>query len=601
LAPAVLRPDLLPDPVPDRIKLMSPQQRGASPVLHSSWSSVFRVDVVAGSSPETRYLVAHDGIQGSIVRRFDGDLDDVRGLGDRALPFSVLPPSPRVLIIGAAGGHEILASLALGAGRVTGVELNPVTVGLLRDELADYSGRIAHHPKVELVNAEGRSFIERDATRYDLIWYVAPDSYSAMNAASSGAFVLSESYLYTAEMIVAALEHTTGGGVVCAQFGEVAFDTKPNRTTRYLATAREAFRRLGISAFGRHVLMSTAPGLFSHATILLSREPFTTEQVERFRAAAAAIPDARVWHAAGSRMPPGARHPVNRVISLPAEELASWQSRHPYDVSAVTDDSPFFWHFVRFRDALARPWGERGVIWDPEDATGERMLLTLLAFSALFAAVFLGLPLVLVRETWRRVPCKGRATVYFAALGLGFMFFEVCLIQKLTLFLGYPTYSLTVTLFALLVFSGLGSLLSTRYRRRNRTLLWLLAGIAALTLVYQFGIGPLAVRLAGTALAVRVAVAALLLAPLGLCLGAFMPLGLATVSSLSEHPREYVAWAWATNGFFSVVASVLATVLSMTFGFRAVLLLGFTIYAVGVAALAPVPAPVRAEPEELRG
>jgi hypothetical protein len=81
-----------------------------------------------------------------------------------------------------------------------------------------------------------------------------------MNAATSGAYVLSESYLYTVEMLETALAHLTPGGIVCAQFGEMDYVRKPNRTTRYLTTAREAFRRVGMEDFGRHVLVATSPG-----------------------------------------------------------------------------------------------------------------------------------------------------------------------------------------------------------------------------------------------------------------------------------------------------------------------------------------------------
>ena len=54
----------------------------------------------------------------------------------------------------------------------------------------------------------------------------------------------------------------------------------------------------------------------------------------------------------------------------------------------------------------------------------------------------------------------GKSNLEVSALGLGFMFFEITLIQRLTLFLGYPTYSLTVTLAAILVSTGIGALLS---------------------------------------------------------------------------------------------------------------------------------------------
>jgi spermidine synthase len=597
-------PALAPEPVPDRIKSMSPQQLGEQRVLFSSWSPLFRVDVLPGFTPERLYVLAHDGIMGSTVRRFDGDLRALAAFDAEvtSLPFAVLPPGPDVLIIGAAGGHEILASLYFGARRVSAVELNPVTVSLLRRDLAAYSGRIAEHERVELVNAEGRSFVAADRRPRDLIWFVAPDSYSALNAASSGAFVLSESYLYTVEMIEGALERLAPGGILCAQFGEVSFERKPNRTTRYLATAREAFRRRGTLDFDRHVLLGAVPGLFTTATILLGREPFRAEQVERFAAQSAQVPGARVWHPAqaGGEV---ARHPVREVISRPTEELAAWLAAYPYAVTPVTDDSPFFWHFARFRDAWARPWGERSPVWDPEDATGERMLLVLLGFAAGFGALSLLLPLALARDAFREMPCKARAGLYFAALGLGFLFFEVCLIQRFTLFLGYPTYSLSVTLFALLVASGLGSWLGGRVgARRNRALLWLVAGLAALVAFYTTSLGGVFAAFAASALPARAAVAALLLLPLGLCLGAFLPLGLRTVAALGPRPREYVAWSWAVNGFFSVVSSVLATILSMTLGFQALLGVALFVYAVGAAAFSRVPEPRGArEPDPSQG
>jgi spermidine synthase/MFS family permease len=584
----------LPDPVVDREKWNSPQRLGPK-LLFTRWSSVFRVDVTQSFRPEMELYIAHDGNLGSNILRFDGDLSGMnRFLKDvRSSPFSVLAAEPKVLIIGSAGGHEILASLYFGASHVTAVELNPVTVSLLTDHYADYSGRIAEHPRVTLVNGEGRSFIKRDPGRYDLIWFVAPDSYASMNAASSGAYVLSESYLYTQEMIREAFGHLEPGGVLCLQTGDIGFATKPNRSARYLSTAREALHSLGIDAFERHVLVSSTPEFLNMVTILLRNEPFTQEQVAAFRANAKKVQpigkETTVWHP----REPGAAitHPVQRVISLPPAQLARWRRTYPYDISPVSDDAPFFWHFTGFRDAVFDPPDRHDQIYDPEDAKGERVLVLLLLFVTLFAAAFLLLPLVTIRDVWHRMPHKRQALAYFAALGLGFMFFEISMIQKLTLFLGYPAYSLTITLFALLVFSGIGSLLSGRYaEHRNRALLTLLAGLVALTLFYQFGIGWLVDLFIGAPLALRALLALACLAPLGLCLGAFMPLGLASVAALTPHREQYVAWAWAVNGFFSVVSSVLATMLSMTFGFRWVLFLALVIYGVGVAALTRIPA-----------
>jgi MFS family permease len=181
---------------------------------------------------------------------------------------------------------------------------------------------------------------------------------------------------------------------------------------------------------------------------------------------------------------------------------------------------------------------------------------------------------------------------------MGFMFLEIALIQKLTLFLGYPTYSLTVTLFALLLFTGLGSLASARWgARRDRSVIVLFVATAALSLAYQAGLGPLVTHLGGAPLGVRIVVAVVLLAPLGLCLGAFMPLGLLTVSRLSPHAPEFVAWGWAVNGFASVVSSILAVILSMVIGFNAVLTLAIAFYLLAALTLIALPDGPRARPE----
>ena len=584
-------PSRLPDPIPDGVKSMAPKEAGPPQVLFSRWSPVFRVDVLPTPDPAAVFL-SHDGTVGSAMHRFDGG--DPAALtnydtADHSYPFKLLKPAPTVVIIGAAGGNEILAALHFNASHITGVELNPVTYSLLTTHFADYTGHLAENPRVTLINAEGRSFMKRRRERFDLIWFVAPDSYAAMNAATSGAFVLSESYLYTTEMIVDSLEHLAEDGLICTQFGEIDYQHKPKRTLRYLSTAREAFRRLGIEDFDRHVLVGTSPGfhIFTYSTILLKRSPFTESDVARFLDATTKVTGAEVRHAWTRQ---DSDDPISRVIALPGQDLDRWYEQYLFDVRPVSDDSPFFWHFVRFKDALRGPveYGVRS----PEEGIGERLLLLLLCVAAVFAALFLLAPLLVIRGVWGTIPYKWRAGVYFAALGAGFMFLEVSLIQRLTLFLGYPTYSLTVTLFALLISTGFGSLLSEHFvARRDAAMLTLGALLLVLVAFYERGLNPLVDHAIGWPLAWRVTLAVALLAPLGLCLGVFMPLGLRTVAAVTPHAEEFVAWSWAVNGFFSVVSSVLATILSMTVGFNLVMLAAAAVYLIGIAALRGIPAP----------
>src|SRR5262249_34924962 len=153
-------------------------------------------------------------------------------------------------------------------------------------------------------------------------------------------------------------------------------------------------------------------------------------------------------------------------------------------------------------------------------------------------------------------------------------------------FLGYPTHSLTVTLFALLVSTGIGSLLTDRLASGWKRVLPVYVVILVLLVAfYEVALSAIVARGIGWPFPVRVVATAVLLAPLGLCLGAFMPLGLRAIANLTVHREEYVAWAWATNGFFSVVSSVLATVLSMSMGFWWVMVCGAAAYVVGILAL----------------
>jgi hypothetical protein len=586
-AAGVARPALVPEPVADASKGIRPD----TPRLFSAWDPVFRVDVVEGFAGV--HLVYHDGLRGSGMHRFDGDLATLARFerDPRSLAFRVAErPAARVLIVGSAGGHEILASLFFQAEQVTAVELNATTVSLLTDHFADHTGRIAFDPRVRLVNAEARSFLARDDQRYDLIFFVAPDSYSAQNAATAGAFVLSESYLYTTEMIEESLGRLSEGGVLVIHFGEFDYERKPNRTARYVATARHALERMGAHDGDRHFLVATSREFIPLSTILVKRDPFTQREVERFLENVGRVPGMVARHAPGRAFDDGA---VNRILALPAEALPAWYASHPYDVSPIHDDAPFFWHFARFGRVL-REFFEplHGV--DPEDAIGERLLLALSAIVTSFAACFLLLPFVAIRETWAALPHRARSFGLFAALGTGFMFYEIALMQKLVLFLGYPTHSISITLMALLVSTGIGSFATTRYRGSSGQVVGaLLAAVAALTLFYQYGMGPLTEALLGAPLGVRAGVAFLALVPLGFVLGAFMPLGLASLAASTPHREVYVAWGWAVNGFFSVIGSVLTTVLSMSYGFRIVLFLGLLAYVAAAALLHGLAAPSR--------
>ncbi len=585
LGAGVVDSDLIPRVRPEASKIDP-----AKDASYSEWGPVFRVDVMQAAIFGDSALLVHDGTFGSAMHKFDGDAEALTryDADPRALPFAVLgDPPERELIIGSAGGNEILASLHFDAPHIEAVELNPVTVSLLTDHFADWTGHLPDRPEVDLHQGDGRTYLARSDDSYDLIWYVAPDSYAANNAASSGAFVLSESYLYTSEMITESLEHLTDDGVMVVQFGELAFDEQPNRTARYVVTARSALREIGVEEAGDHLLVAVYRSGSSGdlATIMVKRTPFTSEEITAFESTVPKLDDVRIAHVPGGEPgPEKGTQLVGRLASGSAAEVEAIVADHSREIAAISDDAPFFWHFTEFRTVLGdffRPIEAH----DPEDSIGERVLILLLGVAVAFAAVFLLLPFLAIRRQWHTFSAKGVSGAYFAALGLGFMFFEITMIQRLVRFLGYPTYSLTVTLAAILVSTGIGALVSKRFTANPvAALRILLALLAILTLFYRFGLDAVTDSLQAQGLGVRVVVAVLALIPLGLCLGVFMPLGLTQVSHLGGDGEAYVAWSWAVNGFCSVIGSVLTTILSMALGFHTVQTIALAFYVVAFVA-----------------
>jgi len=268
------------------------------------------------------------------------------------------------------------------------------------------------------------------------------------------------------------------------------------------------------------------------------------------------------------------------LVQADGQERQELLARLPYLVDATTDDTPFFFRSYRWSELLKDPL-ETG----QTTALGQLVLLLLLVALSLLGAILVLGPLVVFRRRDVLGTPRQRWGIlsYFLAIGLGFMLFEISLMQRFVLFLGYPTYSLTVTLSSLLVSLGLGSFLSRRWLGHER---WALPvavlGLGLMTLFYRYGLPVLQSPLLSVALPLRVAFTVAVLTPLGLLMGAFFPLGIRSASAVHH---DLVPWAWGINGCASVTGTVLAVVLAMTFGFAWVWSLSIAVYALGVAAL----------------
>ena len=371
----------------------------------------------------------------------------------------LLEPTPRVLVIGVGGGIDIMNAVWQGASHVTGAELQPITVKLLRGPLlTKWTGGVLARPEVELVASEGRHYVRSHDDRYDIVQITAVDTFSAQ---TTGAYVLAESYLYTVEAFQDYLSHLTDDGVLSIVVGDIAVpSTVPSaHAMRMALVAREALRRRGAADPQSHILLvADHSSRWSWGNLLVKRTPFTAEELRRVR-------EFITGNGFVVRLAPGdpGDPAMTRLLDAPDAELDQLLRAADYAVDPVTDDRPFFFHGLKWRAVLGGLVTARKEFWFyPGSLTGQIMLVMMLGQALLVGGALIVLPLV--RRGLGQLPRMTSLAflAYFLGLGLGFLMIEISFVQKYVLILGYPTYSLSVTVCSLLMSAAAGAALCRR-------------------------------------------------------------------------------------------------------------------------------------------
>ena len=496
---------------------------------------------------------------------FDGNLDTVSFLRyDVANLAHYLKQDAKVLIIGTGGGRDVLSALVFGQRQITGVEINPLIVDAVRNRYGDYTGHVYNHPRVNIAVDEARNYIARSRETFDIIQASLIDTWAATAA---GAFALTENNLYTTQAFATYYQHLSDDGILT--MSRWYFDWRPEETLRLVALSLAGWRSVGVSDPAAHLMLvarlvdvGQRQGL---ATLLMKRSPFTTAEVRTIEDVAADM-GFTIFYTPLTRADP-------RVAALvAAPDTAAYCAAYPKNIEPPTDDRPFFFNTLRLKDFLTQPTLLGGLL----------LIVALLTLLAVLTPL-----LLFARQQVRAVSGAGRMMLYFVGIGLGYMLLEMPLMQRFILFLGHPTYALSVVLFSLLLCSGLGSY-STQtvpaegLRRRLRLALM---GVIAIGLLYLVVLPGTLQRLIGLTLGLRIGLTVLLLAPLGLLMGMPFALGMALIRGGLKAPVEsserhaLIPWFWAVNGSASVLSSVVAVVLATTLGFSAAMAAGLGAYA----------------------
>ncbi len=528
--------------------------------------------------PIEQHLLKIDATAGTVLTAFDGDLGGLEHLKfDVTNVAHYMRPDSKVLVLGAGGGRDILSALAFEQRSITAVEFNGDIIDTVNKTFGDFTGHLDKHPKVAFVHDEARSFVARSDETFDIIHVSFTDTFAATAA---GAFVFTESSLYTVEAWEDFLEHLGPGGVI--SFSRFYVRGIPGEAYRLAALASASLARFGVARPRDHILMvvrmlpeRTEPGPDGVATILVSNEPFSAADLETVREVSRRLKFDVVLDPSSS--------PDPTLAAIAGGNAADIIAGYPIDVSPPTDDSPFFFHMVRAADIFDRRLWDKGVL--TTDLLDPALVLgSLLAIVVILTVLFIAVPLALTAD---RGALRGSLPLFlfFGSIGLGFMLVEVSQLQRMNLFLGHPTFGLSVVLFTLLLSSGVGSYMTERISPNGVSRQALLALVGLVAALAAFGLlTPVAVReLQGQTTPVRVLSAAVFLFPIGVFMGTAFPLGMRVASSRAA---GITPWLWGFNGAASVCASVLAVAIAINLSISASFWIGFSWYVVALGAFA---------------
>ncbi|HVF85112.1 MAG TPA: hypothetical protein VM821_03960, partial [Abditibacteriaceae bacterium] len=539
-----------------------------SRIVETRWNAFARTDIVSDSALPDSYYVYTNGNVPTNMMKWDGQNSTIppiiqsfplmnwvyanAPLGEKAGSSTRNNKSPlkrqgAVFSIGPGGGLDALAAVHYGAVRFDGAEINPSIVGMMRD-YREYNGGIYERPEIHVETADGRAAIReaaREGKRYALV-------YSALTktATAGQGMALLESFIYTQDAFNDYWNALDSDGQIA-----VVTDQAP-LVARLFTTTLAMMQTHGINSQAAcgHIAIAadhSESGPYRYAFIV-SKKPFSSTQTYDLSASTAIGSISGMWIPGRASL--DEMGPYSQVASgkMSLDGFINWWRAAPgapvpIDVSPAPDDRPF---------VLDLTFGVQPLFW--------QMAIFALVLGLGLGALSWSFPSANDKQSTNRVldgaPQIARTgqlacLLYFTLLGVGFMLIEIPLMQKLILPLGYPTLSLTVLLFSLLLGGGLGAWLSQQQSSQS-----LLRYTAFCSLGVVLFAGALIMLLPvvddvllGLPIVTRCIVAGAILFPLGVLLGSPFPGGMRLFSTVFEGRTPLL---WGLNGVASVVGSI---------------------------------------------
>jgi hypothetical protein len=561
--------------------------RDKSWVEFARWNAISRVEVDRQADNARSIVIDADAstyVMNADPHHWEGTDWQKNLMASPPALANVLRPHGEYAIIGPGGGVDVLRAVANGSPSVTGIEINPIIANaIMRGRYADYSQHLYQRPEVHLQVTDGRSFVRNARQLFDVVQMTLVDTWASTAA---GAFALSENSLYTVDAFREYFEHLKPDGMIAITRWEFQ---QPREALRVVSVATEALHQLGVADPAKNFIVVSEGDLDEDGipvVVLAKKTPFTQAEEGAVQDHLENNPELVALYVPSK---PG-QNPFSALIAR--NDPRGFACDYPYNVAPVDDDAPFFFFTLKTDQILNDGGLQRGIDWKVN--LGVVVLGMVFVISALAVLVFLVVPMLVGGgRAWRALPL-----MYFVCVGLGYILVEIAFIQRFVLFLGHPTYALTVVIFLLLLSSGAGSLFSRSWLS-NAARAWiplvLLMGAIA---IYTWGLAGLLTWLIGLPFPAKLLVSGAVLVPLGFAMGMPFPTGLRALANaadlelpaaeMGEPPNtadNSVEWAWAMNAAASVLGSVLAMVIAIHFGLNVTLACGGVAYLLALALL----------------
>lgn len=533
----------------------------------SRWSPIFKIDV-ARYTKLSKIIWIDAGTNQSFMTRYDKDLRYDENiprhsrLRDVAIPY-MINPEGTYLIIGPAGGTEVFVALTYFPRLIHAVELDPVIVDVVKNRYSSFIGNLYRNRRVRLINDEGRSFLKRSRLKYDVIQEVNNCTPAAI---ASGVLNFSESYILTLEAFENYWEHLTPRGLIAIHVWG---------SPRLVAMGKALLERKGIPHPENHIVV-VGGGLLRNL-FMLRKSEFTEEDIRT-------IEDQIAWVNSHSKSKikmrpiylPHRNNPESLEKLVLEEGVEKVHQLTNLELSPPTDNRPFFYQFLspfrfKVKGNLARPIFKKVV--EAYHLHSTATILSVIALLFLISFFLIPYPLYVFHRKGIREKNALRFLVFFASIGLSFIFIEIVFIKKFILFLGNPVYSITIVISSLLLSAGIGSALSRKFSPAAIKIISAL--LLGLTVLYTLALTPIFNAFLHLPFFFRFLISFALILLIGFFMGTMFPMGLKLVKKSSVN---LVPWAWGMNGFFTVMGSALTVLLAVLIGFNAVLLLAGGIY-----------------------